>query len=184
MSEAVVGKLSKALAAEAPVLCAWVGMNEPAVAEALAREAFDAVVLDMQHGALDFAGASRAILVGGAGRQAGDRARAGRRVSAGEPPARRRRGGHHRADDQQPRRRQPPRRLHQIPAARRAVVGPARRAAAERARGARLSRRRQRDDPDDRHDRDARRARRARRHPRRSRASTACSSARPTFRSR
>ncbi len=37
-------------------------MNEPAVAEALAREAFDAVVLDMQHGAFDFAGASRAIL--------------------------------------------------------------------------------------------------------------------------
>ena len=44
------------------MLCAWVGMNEPAVAEALAREAFDAVVLDMQHGAFDFSGASRAIL--------------------------------------------------------------------------------------------------------------------------
>src|SRR5271166_3896202 len=62
MSEAVVGKLSDVLAAEAPVFCAWVVMNEPAVAEALAREAFDAVVLDMQHGAFDFAGASRAIL--------------------------------------------------------------------------------------------------------------------------
>ena len=52
MSEAVVGKLSEALKQETPVFCAWVGMNEPAVAEALAREAFDAVVLDMQHGAL------------------------------------------------------------------------------------------------------------------------------------
>src|SRR5271157_244435 len=62
MSEAVVGKLSEALASDAPVFCAWVGMNEPAVAETLAREAFEAVVLDMQHGALDFAGASRAIL--------------------------------------------------------------------------------------------------------------------------
>jgi 4-hydroxy-2-oxoheptanedioate aldolase len=62
MTGAVVGKLSKSLAADAPVFAAWVGMNEPAVAEALAREAFDAVVLDMQHGALDFAGASRAIL--------------------------------------------------------------------------------------------------------------------------
>src|SRR5579871_2858370 len=62
MSEAVVGKLSEALAAERPVLCAWVGMSEPAVAETLAREAFDAVVLDLQHGALDFPGASRAIL--------------------------------------------------------------------------------------------------------------------------
>ena len=37
-------------------------MNEPAVAEALAREAFDAVVLDMQHGAIDFDGATRSIL--------------------------------------------------------------------------------------------------------------------------
>ena len=62
MSEAVVGMLAEALAAEAPLFCAWVGMNEPAVAEALAREAFDAVVLDMQHGAFDFVGASRAIL--------------------------------------------------------------------------------------------------------------------------
>ena len=62
MSEAVVGKLSEALAADQPVFCGWVGMNEPSVAEALAREAFDAVVLDMQHGAVDFAGASRAIL--------------------------------------------------------------------------------------------------------------------------
>jgi len=62
MSEAVVGKLSDGLAADEPLFCAWVVMNEPAVAEALAREAFDAVVLDMQHGALDFAGASRAIL--------------------------------------------------------------------------------------------------------------------------
>jgi len=62
MTEAVVGKLAEALASSAPLMCAWVGMNEAAVAEALAREAFDAVVLDMQHGAVDFAGASRAIL--------------------------------------------------------------------------------------------------------------------------
>ena len=62
MPEAVVGKLAEALGSSAPLLCAWVGMNEPAVAETLAREAFDAVVLDMQHGAVDFAGASLAIL--------------------------------------------------------------------------------------------------------------------------
>jgi len=62
MTEAVVGKLAEALASSAPLMCAWVGMNEAAVAETLAREAFDAVVLDMQHGAVDFAGASRAIL--------------------------------------------------------------------------------------------------------------------------
>ena len=62
MTGIVVGKLSEALAAEAPVFAAWVGTNAPAVAETLAREAFDAVILDMQHGALDFAGASRSVL--------------------------------------------------------------------------------------------------------------------------
>ena len=78
MAEAVLGNLSKILAADGPVFSAWVGMNEPAVAEALAREAFDAVVLDMQHGAFDFVGASRAILGGGDGRQADDHTDAGR----------------------------------------------------------------------------------------------------------
>ena len=62
MNESVVGKLASGLATGEPQFCAWVVMNEPAVAEALAREAFDAVVLDLQHGALDFVGASRAIL--------------------------------------------------------------------------------------------------------------------------
>ncbi|MFY9970891.1 MAG: aldolase/citrate lyase family protein [Roseiarcus sp.] len=62
MSDAVVGKLAEALKAEAPLFCAWVVINEAAVAEALAREPFDAVVLDMQHGMFDFVGASRAIL--------------------------------------------------------------------------------------------------------------------------
>jgi 4-hydroxy-2-oxoheptanedioate aldolase len=62
MSEVVVGKLSAGLAAKGPLFAAWVGMNEAAVAEALARESFDTVVLDMQHGALDFPGASQAIL--------------------------------------------------------------------------------------------------------------------------
>ncbi len=62
MTEAVIGKLSERLNAEGPTYAAWVGVNEPAVAETLARENFDAVILDMQHGALDFAGASRAIL--------------------------------------------------------------------------------------------------------------------------
>ncbi|RBP09238.1 4-hydroxy-2-oxoheptanedioate aldolase [Roseiarcus fermentans] len=62
MTETVVGKLIETLAGGAPVFSAWVGMNEPAVAEALAREAFDAVILDMQHGALDFAGACQSIL--------------------------------------------------------------------------------------------------------------------------
>ena len=62
MTDAVIGRLSKTLSADAPTFTAWVGMNEAAVAEALAREGFDAVILDMQHGALDFAGAARAIV--------------------------------------------------------------------------------------------------------------------------
>jgi 4-hydroxy-2-oxoheptanedioate aldolase len=62
MSESVLGKLGERLAGEGRALCAWVTMNEPAVAEALAREAFDAIVLDMQHGAIDFDGAMRSIL--------------------------------------------------------------------------------------------------------------------------
>jgi 4-hydroxy-2-oxoheptanedioate aldolase len=62
MSESVLGKLAGRLAANGEALCAWVTVNEPAVAEWLAREAFDAVALDMQHGAIDYAGAIRSIL--------------------------------------------------------------------------------------------------------------------------
>ncbi len=39
-----------------------VGRHERACRRPLAREAFDAVTLDMQHGAVDFAGAMRSIL--------------------------------------------------------------------------------------------------------------------------
>ena len=90
MTEAVSGKLSESLSVGAPVFSAWVGMNEAAVAEALARAGFDAVILDLQHGALDFAGASQAILaVALAGRPAivrvpvGDFASASRLIDAG-----------------------------------------------------------------------------------------------------
>jgi 4-hydroxy-2-oxoheptanedioate aldolase len=62
MNESVLGKLAGRLAANGEVLCAWVTSNEPAVAEWLAREAFDAVALDMQHGGIDFVGAMRSIL--------------------------------------------------------------------------------------------------------------------------
>ncbi len=62
MNESMLGKLAGRLAANGDALCAWVTVNEPAVAEWLAREAFDAVALDMQHGAIDFDGAMRSIL--------------------------------------------------------------------------------------------------------------------------
>ena len=62
MNESILGRLAARLAGDGQALCAWVSVNEPAVAEWLAREAFDAVVLDMQHGAVDFAGAMRSIV--------------------------------------------------------------------------------------------------------------------------
>lgn len=73
-----------------PVLAAWCGLPEPAVPALLAREAFDAVVLDMQHGAIDFAPALRAIpLIAAAGKPAvvripvGDFSAASRFLDAG-----------------------------------------------------------------------------------------------------
>ena len=63
MSEGgVIGKLAHGLAAGSGVLSAWIGVNDAAIADALARESFDAVTLDMQHGGVDFIGATRAIL--------------------------------------------------------------------------------------------------------------------------
>jgi 4-hydroxy-2-oxoheptanedioate aldolase len=54
-----------------PALAAWCGLSEPAVPALLAREAFDVVVLDLQHGAIDFAAALRAVpLVAAAGKPA------------------------------------------------------------------------------------------------------------------
>ena len=61
MSEPVIGKLAQALRAGG-VYSAWIGLNDAQIAEALAREDFDAVTLDMQHGSVDLVGAARAIL--------------------------------------------------------------------------------------------------------------------------
>ena len=57
----VIGKFAAELGAR-PVFSAWVGFNDPFVAEALARESYDAVTLDMQHGGVDWVGAAQAIL--------------------------------------------------------------------------------------------------------------------------
>jgi 4-hydroxy-2-oxoheptanedioate aldolase len=54
-----------------PVLTAWCGIPEPAIAGILAREAYDAVTLDMQHGLYDLAAVVRAIpLIAAAGKPA------------------------------------------------------------------------------------------------------------------
>ena len=56
----IVGRLAQSLK-QGGAYTAWVNVNDAAVAEALAREPFDAVLLDMQHGGVDFVGACRAI---------------------------------------------------------------------------------------------------------------------------
>jgi 4-hydroxy-2-oxoheptanedioate aldolase len=56
----IVGKLAAGIRSGG-VYSAWIGSNDLFVAEALAREAFDVVALDMQHGGVDFIGAARAI---------------------------------------------------------------------------------------------------------------------------
>ncbi|WP_210485337.1 HpcH/HpaI aldolase family protein [Microvirga antarctica] len=73
-----------------PALAAWCGLPDPSVSALLAREDFDAVVLDMQHSAVDFAAAARAIpLIAAAGKPAmvripvGDFATASRLLDAG-----------------------------------------------------------------------------------------------------
>ncbi|WP_262273313.1 HpcH/HpaI aldolase family protein [Microvirga yunnanensis] len=78
------------LRAGSPLLTAWCGLPDPSVAGILAREAFDAVVLDMQHGAVDFPAALQAVpLVAAAGKPAlvrlpvGDFATASRFLDAG-----------------------------------------------------------------------------------------------------
>lgn len=78
------------LKAGAPLLTAWCGLPDPSVAGVLAREAFDAVVLDIQHGSIDFAAALQAVpLIAAAGKPAlvripvGDFASASRFLDAG-----------------------------------------------------------------------------------------------------
>jgi 4-hydroxy-2-oxoheptanedioate aldolase len=73
-----------------PLMTAWCGLPEPSVPGILAREAFDAVVIDAQHGAIDFAAALQAIpLIAAAGKPAlvripvGDFAAASRFLDAG-----------------------------------------------------------------------------------------------------
>jgi 4-hydroxy-2-oxoheptanedioate aldolase len=64
-----VSALAERLRADTPTLSAWCGIPEPAVAGILAREAFDAVALDMQHGAIDLAAALRTVpVIAGAGK--------------------------------------------------------------------------------------------------------------------
>lgn len=85
-----VSTLADRLQSGIPAYSAWCGLPEPAVAGLLAREAFDAVTFDLQHGAVDIGSALRAIpLVAAAGKPAlaripvGDYATASRLLDAG-----------------------------------------------------------------------------------------------------
>jgi 4-hydroxy-2-oxoheptanedioate aldolase len=54
-----------------PAFAAWCGLPDPTVPELMCREGFDCAVLDMQHGAYDYASATQAIAnVAGAGKAA------------------------------------------------------------------------------------------------------------------
>jgi 4-hydroxy-2-oxoheptanedioate aldolase len=82
--------LADKLRSDTPVLSAWCGLPDPSVAGLLAREEFDAITIDMQHGAIDFAATLRAIpLVAAAGKPAlvripvGELATASRVLDAG-----------------------------------------------------------------------------------------------------
>jgi 4-hydroxy-2-oxoheptanedioate aldolase len=56
-----IASLAERLRAGAPLLSAWCGIAAPAVAGLLAREPFDAVTLDLQHGGYDAVAAAQAI---------------------------------------------------------------------------------------------------------------------------
>jgi 4-hydroxy-2-oxoheptanedioate aldolase len=91
MSEGgIVATLAERIRRGECVFSAWVGLNEPMIAEQLAREGFDAVVMEMQHGAVDVTGALRGVAaVAGAGKPAivripiGDFPTASRVIDAG-----------------------------------------------------------------------------------------------------
>src|SRR5579863_4842565 len=62
MSEGgIIGALARQIGASQCALSAWVGINDPAVSEQLARDGYDTVTLDMQHGAIDVVGAMRGV---------------------------------------------------------------------------------------------------------------------------
>lgn len=66
-----VGALSEALGGEKSLIAAWCSLPDPTLAGIVAREDFDAVILDMQHGLIDYSGIAAAIpLIAAAGKPA------------------------------------------------------------------------------------------------------------------
>jgi len=66
-----VAAFAERLRGGSPILSAWCGLPHPALAGLLAREAFDVVAFDLQHGGHDATTAAQAIpLVAAAGKPA------------------------------------------------------------------------------------------------------------------
>ena len=89
-ASAPLAPLSRRLRAGETIFMSWCGANDASIAEATAREDFDAALIDMQHGIVDFSTTVQAIaLVGLAGKPAiaripvGDFATASRLLDAG-----------------------------------------------------------------------------------------------------
>lgn len=57
----IVATLARRINKGECLFAAWVGINEPMIAEQLARDGYDTVVMEMQHGAVDVAGALRGV---------------------------------------------------------------------------------------------------------------------------
>src|ERR1700722_7549488 len=86
----IVATLARRIRNGECLFAAWVGMNEPMIAEQLAREGYDTAVMEMQHGSVDVTGALRGVAaVALAGKPAmvripiGDFATASRVIDAG-----------------------------------------------------------------------------------------------------
>jgi 4-hydroxy-2-oxoheptanedioate aldolase len=86
----IVATLAQRIGNGECLFAAWVGINEPMIAEQLAREGYDTAVMEMQHGSVDVTGALRGIAaVALAGKPAivripiGDFATASRVIDAG-----------------------------------------------------------------------------------------------------
>lgn len=71
MTDAPLGLLAERLGAGETLFMSWCGFNDPAVAEATARAGFDATLIDMQHGAVDYTSTVLGVgLIGLAGKPA------------------------------------------------------------------------------------------------------------------
>lgn len=73
----VVQKLAESLKSKKPIFGTWSTLADPATTAMLMREDFETIVLDLQHGAMDYTGAAAAISMIAAAGETDDRAYSG-----------------------------------------------------------------------------------------------------------